>query len=216
MDMEELSAKFDGIHGDLAGYHSGMLAEHGDTPGGVGWNGVEAQVRRFEQLVKVIDQPGGFSLNDVGSGYGALLDFLVSRYQDVTYAGWDVSGDMIAAARARYADQPNARFHVAGEPAEAADYGIASGIFSMRFGRSDAEWSEYVKAMLDVLDRTSRRGFAFNSLTIYSDAGRMRPELYYADPCALFDHCKRHYSRNVALLHDYDLYDFTILVRKHA
>ena len=42
----------------------------------------------------------------------------------------------------------------------------------------------------------------------------MRPDLYYADPCELFDRCKRRYSRNVALLHDYDLYEFTILVRK--
>ena len=216
MDGEKVSTRFDAIHGDLAGYHSGMLAEHGDTPGGVGWNDEEAQVRRFEQLVKVIDQPGGFSVNDVGCGYGALFDFLESRYRDIDYSGWDVSSDMISAATARYASRPNARFHVSGEPTEAADFGIASGIFSMRFGRSDAEWGEYVKAMLDVLDRTSRRGFAFNSLTIYSDADKLRPELYYADPCALFDHCKRHYSRNVALLHDYDLYDFTILVRKHA
>ncbi|MGH6609130.1 MAG: class I SAM-dependent methyltransferase, partial [Burkholderiaceae bacterium] len=59
------------------------------------------------------------------------------------------------------------------------------------------------------------RGFAFNSLTVYSDPDKKRADLYYADPCALFDRCKRLYSRNVALLHDYDLYDFTILVRKH-
>lgn len=211
-----MSDRFKDIHGDLAGYHSGMLAEHGDTPGGVGWNGEPAQIRRFEQLVKVIDLPGGFSVNDVGCGYGALFDFLESRFAEFDYAGWDVSNDMVQAARARYAEKVNARFHLAGEPTEVADYGIASGIFSMRFGRNDAEWGEYVKAMLHVLDRTSRRGFAFNSLTIYSDKDRMRPELYYADPCALFDHCKRHYSRNVALLHDYDLYDFTILVRKPA
>jgi hypothetical protein len=42
----------------------------------------------------------------------------------------------------------------------------------------------------------------------------MRPDLYYGDPCALFDHCKRRYARNVAVLHDYGLYEFTILVRK--
>ena len=42
----------------------------------------------------------------------------------------------------------------------------------------------------------------------------MRPELYYADPLAVFDWCKRHLSRFVALHHDYPLYDFTILIRK--
>jgi hypothetical protein len=58
------------------------------------------------------------------------------------------------------------------------------------------------------------RGFAFNCLTAYSDQDKMRPDLHYADPCELFDICKRKYSRNVALLHDYGLYEFTILVRK--
>jgi hypothetical protein len=29
-----------------------------------------------------------------------------------------------------------------------------------------------------------------------------------------FDHCKRNFSRQVALLHDYGLWEFTILVRK--
>ena len=43
---------------------------------------------------------------------------------------------------------------------------------------------------------------------------RMLADLYYADPCALFDHCKTKYSRNVALLHDYGLYEFTLIVRK--
>jgi hypothetical protein len=58
----------------------------------------------------------------------------------------------------------------------------------------------------------SRRGFAFNMLTGYADADRMRPDLYYADPHAVFDRCRR-FSRRVALLHDYPLYEFTMLVR---
>ena len=67
---------------------------------------------------------------------------------------------------------------------------------------------------LNELDRTSRLGFAFNCLTSYSDADKKRDYLYYADPCKLFDLCKRRYSKQVALLHDYGLYEFTILVRK--
>jgi len=42
----------------------------------------------------------------------------------------------------------------------------------------------------------------------------MRPDLHYADPCVLFDRCKRRHSPRVALLHDYGLWEFTILVRK--
>ena len=40
-----------------------------------------------------------------------------------------------------------------------------------------------------------------------------RPDLHYAEPSHLFDHCARLYSRNVAVLQDYGLYEFTVIVR---
>ena len=200
---------------EVADYYSAKLAQHGETPHGVDWNGDESQVLRFEQLVKVIDQKNAFSINDLGCGYGALFDHLASSYQMFTYNGCDISADMIRAASERYIGVKNARFATACEPPDAADYSVASGIFNVRLGVSDALWCDYIEATLDVLHRTSRRGFAFNCLTSYSDADKMRDYLYYADPCALFDMCKCRYSRNVALLHDYGLYEFTILVRKY-
>ncbi|TMG79221.1 MAG: hypothetical protein E6H78_20525 [Betaproteobacteria bacterium] len=70
--------------------------------------------------------------------------------------------------------------------------------------------------MIDTIEdlaALSTRGFAFNALTSYSDPQRRRPDLYYADPLDLFDHCKRHVSRLVSLLHDTPLYEFTLIVR---
>ncbi|MDH3639305.1 MAG: class I SAM-dependent methyltransferase [Gammaproteobacteria bacterium] len=201
---------------DVADYYSAKLAGHGETPRGVDWNSEESQMLRFDQVAKVISRPAGFSLNDLGCGYGALLDYLSARYQVFTYNGYDVSGDMIRAAQNRHTNRLNSRFVVATESPETADYSIASGIFNVKVRRSDAEWVEYLKATLDVLDSTSRRGFAFNCLTSYSDTDKKQDYLYYADPCAWFDLCKRRYSKNVALLHDYGLYEFTMLVRKDS
>lgn len=103
---------------------------------------------------------------------------------------------------------------VAAEPPEMTDYTIISGIFNVKHGRGDAQWREYLKNTLDTLNRTSRHGFSFNCLTVYSDADKMRDYLYYSAPCSLFDYCKRNFSRHVALLHDYGLYEFSIIVRK--
>lgn len=199
---------------EVADYYSEKLAQHGETARGVDWNGEESQELRFDQLCKIIDGRHQFSLNDLGCGYGALNDFLADRYAGFYYSGIDVSESMIRSAEQRHRGIPQARFVVASEPDGVSDYGVASGIFNVRLGRSDAEWRAYLEATLDILDRTSRLGFSFNCLTSYSDADKMRDYLYYADPCALFDFCKRRYSRNVALLHDYGLYEFTILVRK--
>jgi SAM-dependent methyltransferase len=200
--------------GQVADYYEGKLAQHGETARGVDWNGEESQVLRFEQLSRVIEAGESFSVNDLGCGWGACFEFLAARHPDFSYVGIDVAEAMVEAARRRFAGDARVRFEHGSAPAAAADYTLASGIFNVRLDRSDADWLEYLYATLDVLDRGSRRGFAFNCLTSYSDADKMRPHLYYADPCALFDRCKRRYSRQVALLHDYGLYEFTILVRK--
>lgn len=202
---------------EVASYYSEKLAEHGETPRGVDWNGEESQTVRFEQLCKIIDtETANFSLNDLGCGYGALFDFLLEKYPICSYLGVDVSAEMTHAAESRNAAYPNARFITASEPDVISDYGVASGIFNVRLKRTDAEWYVYLQTTLDVLDRTSRLGFSFNCLTSYSDEDKKRDYLYYADPCRLFDLCKRRYSRQVALLHDYGLYEFTILVRKSS
>lgn len=201
---------------EVAEYYTSKLAQHGETPRGVDWNGEESQTLRFEQLCKIIDTANNFSINDLGCGYGALYDFLEQEYETISYSGVDVSKSMIQAAEQRYQSATQARFVLASEPDQVADYGVASGIFNVRLGRTDDEWWSYLETTLDMLDKTSRLGFSFNCLTSYSDADKMRDYLYYADPCSLFDLCKRRYSRNVALLHDYDLYEFTILVRKQS
>lgn len=204
------------ILSEVATYYSEKLALYGQSPRGVDWNGTEGQTLRFQQLCRVIDGSGPYSVTDLGCGYGALHDHLVALGHDFSYLGVDVSESMIGAARERLRNRPKVRLLQAGAADEASDYGIASGIFNVRLGRTDAEWRAYLEQTLDALDRGSRLGFAFNCLTSYSDAERMRPDLYYADPCRLFDLCKRRYAKNVALLHDYGLYEFTILVRKQT
>jgi len=199
---------------DIASYYSTKLSEYGEIPRGVDWNGEESQTLRFEQLCKVMNTLGHFSVNDLGCGYGALYDFLTHRYESIIYSGIDISEGMVHAAERRYHDKKEVRFALSSEPEQVADYGVASGIFNVRLNRSDDEWALYLETTLDTLDRSSRFGFAFNCLTSYSEKDKMRDYLYYANPCVLFDLCKRRYSRNVSLLHDYGLYEFTILVRK--
>jgi len=203
------------ILNEIASYYSSKLAQHGETPRGVDWNGSASQLLRFEQLCKIIQPTSFFSLTDIGCGYGALLDFLTNQGMVFSYTGLDISKDMIQSAqkKCRYSSD-EVRFLVANEPDRIADYSVASGIFNVRLDHSDSEWEEYVKATIGILDSSSYKGFAFNCLTSYSDTEKMQNYLWYADPCYIFDLCKRHYSRNVALLHDYGLYEFTILVRK--
>jgi len=199
---------------EVADYYTTKLAEHGETPRGVDWNSETGQILRFQELCKVISPTETFSVNDLGAGYGALFPYLNERYTGVSYYGYDISEQMVEAARNRHAQFTNARFDVASRPLRKADYSIASGIFNVMLSRSKGEWEDYINDVLDQLYESCEAGFSCNFLTAYSDKHKMREDLYYADPCAMFDLCKTKYSRKVSLLHDYDLYEFTMLVRK--
>lgn len=195
-------------------YYSNKLAQFGAAPEGVDWNGPESQTKRFEQLCKLLPKDESYSVADVGCGYGALLDYLSDNATQFEYVGLDISAAMIDAAKKLHANRPSAQFVVETEPPQPVDFAIASGIFNVKLKADGDAWMTYIIQTLEAMSAFTRRGFAFNCLTGYSDREKMRADLHYADPCEMFDLCKRRFSRNVALLHDYDLYEFTIVVRK--
>lgn len=209
--MENQNSK---LLSEVASYYSDKLAVHGRSAKGVDWNGDESQILRFEQLSRIIRGDGCFSITDIGCGYGAYLEYLAPLFDDFTYCGLDISDEMIAAARVSFSKNSRASFLVGSTPIEVSDFCVASGIFNVRLQNNEKTWSAYLNSTLDVLNKWSTKGFAFNCLTSYSDEDKMRDYLHYADPCEIFDTCMQKYSRNVAILHDYDLYEFTVLVRK--
>ena len=192
-------------------YYDEKLRTHGPTARGVDWKSPESQELRFAQLAKLIDHDRPFTINDFGCGYGALINYLKSCGLQFQYVGFDISSEMIARAGEMY---PGASFVDNQGDLREADYTLASGIFNVKLDTDESAWKSYMLDVLDTMNSLSRSGFAFNALTKYSDAEFMRSDLYYADPLFIFDHCKTRYSRFVTLLHDYPLYEFTMLVRK--
>jgi SAM-dependent methyltransferase len=204
----------DGLLSRVGTYYTSALGRHGATPRGVDWSSEESQRLRFDQLAKIWEGRGdeAVSVIDYGCGYGALVPYLRERGLAFSYTGLDISPAMVAAARQLHGGADAA---FVGDEAElpAADYAVASGIFNVKLDTPEEIWREYMLETLGRLAGLGTRGFAFNVLSLYSDPGRRRPDLFYADPLFLFDHCKTRYSRAVALLHDYPLYELTMLVR---
>lgn len=206
MDSEKIKEK-------VAEYYTRKVQEWGPTPQGVDWNSRESHEIRIEQLLKICDRSGFFSLNDLGCGYGALYGYMIERKYDFEYHGYDLSEAMIEKAHTSYKNADNCHF-TQSDVLEEADYTTACGLFNVKMDVDPKNWEEYVLEVLEKIDRASRRGFAFNIQTRYSDPEHMKDHLYYADPCFYFDFCKNKFSKHVALLHDYPLYEFSILVRK--
>jgi hypothetical protein len=194
--------------------YSDNLAEHGIDSRSVGWPDPEAQLLRFRKLAHVIyaDRPSGrITVNDWGCGYGAMFAFLdaLPGVELDRYVGYDVSTEMLDAAREHVTD-PRAEWAHGSEVTKDADYSFVSGTFNVRMEASDELWGEYVRSVLRTLHARSRRGFAFNLLTSYVDW--RKDDLFYADPGEYFSFCRQELSRYVTLLHDYPLYEWTIAV----
>jgi SAM-dependent methyltransferase len=162
-------------------YFDQRVREHGASPRGADWNSESSQIIRFDQLLKVVETHK-FSLLDYGCGYGALADHLATRGYEADYYGFDILESAIETARMVHAGKPRRVFFHEPEKIPSVDYTLASGVFNMRGEETFEAWTEYVVSVLEKFDHLSRRGFASNFLTMYSDVERMRPDLYYADP----------------------------------
>jgi SAM-dependent methyltransferase len=198
----------------VARYYSEKVTRFGATAQGADWNSAASQRLRFDQLLTLDAAPANRSIVDYGCGYGALLDYLDDTGRGWVYAGYDVAEPMIACARERHASRSRGRFTTSAADLAPSDYVVASGIFNVRLGHSADRWLDYVFGVLDDMNRLARRGMAFNLLSTYSDPERRRDDLFYGDPSFFFDRCMQRFSARVALLHDYPLYEFTIVVRK--
>ena len=199
-------------------YFTEKLETFGATARGVDYNGEQARQIRFAELVKIIDPSRPFSIIDYGCGYGAMFEYLHAQDWDFDYYGVDLIEKMVNAGREKYRNFSKAQFTTDESELPRSDYLVAAGIFNIKLESPYNEWQNFVCDTLPRMNALCSKGFSFNMLTKYSDADRMaeRPDLFYGDPLFFFDFCKRNFSRNVALLHDYGLYDFTILVRKNV
>ncbi len=204
-------------HSKIVDFYSKQLKSFGNSSQGMGWKNDLAQLVRFAQLAKVIHTNNNFSINDLGCGAGRFFTYLLSeKYHPHSYQGYDILDEMIRMAQRSLMPDPRVTLTriISASNMTVSDYTVASGIFNVKYEAEESEWLQHVLSTIESMDTRSRLGFAFNHLTKYSDEEYRQPYLYYADPLFLFDYCKKNFSKNVALLHDYGQYDFTIIVRK--
>ena len=201
---------------EMNAYYKEIIGTESTLSRQVGWRDELAQTRRFEQLYKLVEQHSNIDIADLGCGLAGFYTFLKNKTDDFTYTGYDLSDDMILGAKETVATYENATLSLIEKTEDITqhDFIILSGIFNMKRSIDDASWLEYILKQLEIINQKATKGFAFNLLTSYSDEEFKKDELYYASPSLFFDYCKTNFSKNVALLHDYDEYDFTIIVRK--
>lgn len=189
----------------ITNYYEEKLAQFGADPRSVGWRDRDTQRRRFEALTAVAPLQGK-SILDLGCGLGDFYSFLNEKNIACDYTGWDLSGKMIDACRQKY---PGATFDqvdvLCTTDEHTFDVVFGSGLFCIPL--EDETFYERIMARMFAM---CREAAAFNMISAYVDY--REDYLRYADPCAVFDFCKKNLSRYVALRHDYMPFEFTVYV----
>jgi SAM-dependent methyltransferase len=168
---------------------------------------------RFKQFDHLWGREREFSLNDIGCGYGALYGYLTKRKFRVTYCGVDLAAAMLDEGRRLYGESAAVTWHQGSTAPRKLDYTVASGILNVKGETSFEDWKPYVFENIDVMAAASNRGFAFNVLSTHSDRHLWPPHLYFADPGEIVDYVGSKFSRNLVLLQNYRLYEFTLCCR---
>ena len=142
-----------------------------------------------------------------------MVYLLQKNHSVVGYNGYVLSEEMLIMSKERLKDfNGDLKLINSSKISTPADFTFVSGTFNVRFESTYEEWKQFIEGTLDMINETSGRGFSFNLLSKYVDW--KEPHLFYGDPCYWFDYCKVNFSKQVTLLHDYPLYEWTILVKK--
>jgi SAM-dependent methyltransferase len=206
-------AGFGSVYSAVDAYYSKRITEFGPIPLGVDWTCLPTQQMRFVQLLKLCDFGSPFSLNDLGCGYGALIDYLDWRHDnaEIDYLGVDLSDTMIRAARDLRQDRRKISFEVGTRSPRVADYSVASGVFNIQVHESREVWESLVARTLEDLYGTSRLGFAVNFVTAGRGGTLDSHGLYGTDPPKWEDYCHSAFGAKTRVIDGYGLSEFTLL-----
>lgn len=197
----------------VSSLYGSNLKEFGPEARALGWKSRQEQRLRFDVLTKRLDPNEPVDLIDYGCGFADLLDYLLNdRNADVVrYIGYEINSDVAAIAEQRLsATEINGAIVNSSLLEHTADWALISGTFNVRLDEVPHVWEARIRETLKNIFRHTRIGLSFNLLTTYVDW--QDDGLFYADPLAFFDFCKRELSPRVSLDHDYPLYEWTLTV----
>lgn len=197
-------------------HYAQTFSQYGETSRGVDWGDKDADhIMRLDHMLAVAraDQKN-FTLLDVGSGFGSLLDRAQALHFPVRYTGIDLVEDMVASGRRRHPEATWIRGDVLTHKFDTRyDYVVNNGVFTQKLDASIPEMQTFTKRMIKRMFALCRQGIAFNLMTTHVNF--MVSNLYYTSPIEVLAWCMSEVSSNVRVDHAYPLYEYTVYLYRH-
>jgi SAM-dependent methyltransferase len=196
------------------------LARYGDSFCGVGYTKSPDEAReRYAIMLEVIREPTASpALLDLGCGLGHLLDFIrrTARYEGLRYTGLDISRKYLDAARMRHPEGDWVLMDILEDDSRlpSYDYVVLNGLFNYRGAISREIMVDYWTRLTAAAFRHCRQGLAFNVMSTLVDWER--DDLFHLPFDTMARIVRTNLSRHFVIRHDYDAYEYTVYVYRHA
>jgi len=201
---------------DIVAHYEACLEQHGDTHLGVAWPNAADARRRYEVMLDVVgrDTPGeNVSLLDFGCGTAHLYEHMIATgVVGIDYAGLDLSDRFIAVARRKF---PAVTFYCADlleddRRVPSFDYVVLNGVFTLKTVLKFDDMLAYFEQLLTKVWAKTRRGLAFNVMSVHVDWER--DDLFHLPFDTLAALLTARLTRNFVIRNDYGLYEYTTYV----
>ena len=180
---------------------------------------IEQQLKRYEIISSKIKND--YSILDFGCGLADLYKFLVrDKKYNGNYTGLEIVPSFIKNNKTIFKNNKKVKFinHDSYEIKNKVkfDYVLVCGTFNNFI--PDINQYDYFNKTITELYKHCKVGLSFNLLSTYVDY--KNKNLFYFDPCRIFDYCKLNISKFIELKHDYVLnnegfpYEFTIHIKR--
>ena len=195
---------------------SRAVKTYGSDPKAAAWRDKERQFRRFQifaGLFETVSDEVGFSVNDLGCGYGAMFEAYqnLPSFRNARYFGYDISIGMLNEARTKISD-PRASWIHSHEAIHEADFSFVSGTYNLNMGADRDLWRQYIEKNLLQLWSKTRVALGFNMLSMHSP--KRQNSLYYGDPDHFHTFCQTHMGGRALLVDRLAPEEFVVFVTR--
>lgn len=204
----------------LQNHYENCFRKYGATAKGMDWPNQNDLKRRFDVLTDIITPNGKndskIEILDFGCGVGLLIDYLneIDKLINIDYFGIDISEEMIDFANEKYAKYNfEARDILQNKlKKESYDYVIMNGLFTEKREMSQKDMFDFFQSIIKETFAASRRGISFNLMSTHVDW--KRDDLFHLGLDVLTNFLIQNCSRNIVIRMDYQLYEYTVYVKK--
>lgn len=200
----------------LKTHYKNCFLKYGDNHLGADWPKEKDLCTRYDvmlSIVKDINQKN--KILDFGCGTGMLYNHILSKNMtQIEYHGIDINDVLIEKAKSKYKDTS---FLVADINQDSSilsdyDYVICNGIFTEKLQLSHKTMFDFFSNTIKVLFKKTKKGIAFNLMTIHLDYER--DDLFHVSHDELANFLTKNLSRNYVIRNDYGLYEYTTYLYK--